>query len=70
MGETTSLLLESTPAVIDLDEVTQTILGVPGVEDVHDLHIWSLSSEVHAMSAHVIVDGHPTLEEAQLVGRR
>lgn len=68
VGETTSLLLESTPDGIDVDHVTKTMLAVPGVEDVHDLHIWSLSSEVRALSAHVILDGHPTLEEAQVVG--
>jgi len=68
VGETASLLLESTPRGLDVDDVLQTMLAVPGVEDVHDLHVWSLSSEVHALSAHVIVDGHPTLEQAQAVG--
>src|SRR4051812_6412801 len=43
IGETTSLLLESTPAGVDVDEVARTMLAVPGVEDVHDLHVWSLS---------------------------
>jgi cobalt-zinc-cadmium efflux system protein len=69
MGETTSLLLESTPDGLDVNEITATMLAVTGVEDVHDLHVWSLSSEVRALSAHVILDGHPTLEEAQEVGR-
>jgi cobalt-zinc-cadmium efflux system protein len=68
VGETTNLLLESTPEGIDVDDVIATILAVPGVEDVHDMHVWSLSSDVRAMSAHVIIDGHPTLEEAQRVG--
>jgi cobalt-zinc-cadmium efflux system protein len=68
MSETTSLLLESTPEGLDVDDITATMLAVPGVEAVHDLHIWSLSSEVRALSAHVILDGHPTLEEAQQVG--
>lgn len=68
MGETANLLLESTPEGIEVDDLVQTMLSVPGVEDVHDLHVWSLSSEVRAMSAHVILDGHPSLEEAQQVG--
>ncbi|MEA3019011.1 MAG: cobalt-zinc-cadmium efflux system protein [Actinomycetota bacterium] len=68
MGETTSLLLESTPDGLDVDGVTATMLAVPGVENVHDMHVWSLSSEVRALSAHVILEGHPTLEEAQVVG--
>lgn len=62
------VLLESTPKGLDADEVASTMLQVEGVDDVHDLHIWSLSSDVRALSAHVILKGHPTLEEAQAVG--
>ena len=36
----------------------------------HDVHAWALSSDVHALSAHVVMNGHPTLEEAQVVGDR
>jgi cobalt-zinc-cadmium efflux system protein len=43
---------------------------VPGVAEVHDLHVWSLSSDVRALSAHVVLSGHPTLEQAQVVGDR
>ncbi len=43
---------------------------VDEVETVHDLHVWSLSSEVRALSAHVVLSGHPSLEEAQVVGER
>jgi len=43
---------------------------VEGVETVHDLHVWSLSSEVGALSAHLVLAGHPSLEEAQVVGDR
>lgn len=66
--ETSNLLLESTPEGVDVDALERTMVGVPRVEAVHDLHVWSLSSEVRAMSAHVILEGHPTLEEAQVVG--
>ncbi len=62
------VLLESTPAGLDTERLAATMRQVPGVEDVHDLHVWSLSSDVHALSAHVILLGHPTLEEAQAVG--
>jgi cobalt-zinc-cadmium efflux system protein len=40
------------------------------VSDVHDLHVWSLSSEVRLLSAHLVLTGHPTLEEANVVGDR
>ena len=62
------VLLESTPADLDLVRVTAAITAVEGVDAVHDLHVWSLSSEVRALSAHLVLSGHPTLEEAQVVG--
>jgi cobalt-zinc-cadmium efflux system protein len=68
LRSTTDVLLESTPAGIDSSAVRSAITAVDGIEQVHDLHVWSLSSEIHALSAHVVVVGHPTLEEAQLVG--
>jgi cobalt-zinc-cadmium efflux system protein len=63
-----TILLESTPADLDLAALTAAMDSIPGVAEVHDLHVWSLSSEVRALSAHVMVVGHPTLEEAQAIG--
>lgn len=68
--ESTDVLLESTPADVDLASLRRVITGVAGVGEVHDLHVWSLSSEVRALSAHLVLTGHPTLEEAQEVGGR
>jgi cobalt-zinc-cadmium efflux system protein len=64
------ILLESTPDGLDPQAVTTAIEAIDGVDAVHDFHVWSLSSEMRALSAHVVVSGHPTLEEAQLVGAR
>ena len=64
------VLLESTPKDVDLDHLTTAMCTVEGVETIHDLHVWSLSSEVRALSAHLVLAGHPSLEEAQLVGER
>ncbi len=65
-----AVLLEGTPEGIDPLHLSRTMTEVDGVEAVHDLHVWSLSSQRLALSAHVVVDGHPTLEEAQVVGAR
>ena len=62
------VLLESTPSDVDLDALRSTMTSVPGVDDVHDVHVWSLSSDVRALSAHLVLTGHPTLEEAQSRG--
>jgi cobalt-zinc-cadmium efflux system protein len=64
------VLLESTPRDVDLDRLTTAMSTVEGVESVHDLHVWSLSSDVRALSAHLVLAGHPSLEEAQVVGER
>jgi cobalt-zinc-cadmium efflux system protein len=70
MAQAADVLLESTPAGLDVSELTSAMAAVDGVESVHDLHVWSLSSEVRALSAHLVLAGHPTLEEAQVVGER
>lgn len=66
--ESVDVLLEATPADVDLAELRRAIVTVPGVDEVHDVHVWSLSSEFRALSAHLLLSGHPTLEEAQDVG--
>jgi cobalt-zinc-cadmium efflux system protein len=65
--ESAEVLLESTPADLDVAELRAAMAATPGVGDVHDLHVWSLSSEVRALSAHLVLTGHPSLEEAQAV---
>jgi cobalt-zinc-cadmium efflux system protein len=56
--ESTNVLLEGTPAHINLAAVEDAILDTRGVADVHDLHVWTITSGREALSAHVIhVDG-------------
>ena len=68
--DSADVLLESTPSGLDVEAMVGILCTDPGVLSVHDLHVWSLSSEVRAMSAHVLVTGHPTLEQARVVGER
>jgi len=68
LRETADVLLEATPAHLDPAVLIETMASVAGIESVHDVHAWSLSSDVAALSAHLVLDGHPTLEEAQIVG--
>jgi cobalt-zinc-cadmium efflux system protein len=57
--ESLNVLLEGSPKGIELEEVTGGMRGVDGVIDVHDLHIWSLGSQAHALSCHVLIDDVP-----------
>lgn len=50
------ILLESTPESVDLDAMLNDLLKVEGVLDVHDLHVWSISENLRALSAHVTTD--------------
>ena len=54
--ETVNLLMEGTPADIDLRAVTSEITSTKTVNSVHDLHVWALSPESLALSAHVVID--------------
>jgi cobalt-zinc-cadmium efflux system protein len=53
--DSVDVLLESTPSHIALPEVRSALEGIPGVESVHDLHVWTVTSGMVAMSAHAIV---------------
>lgn len=50
------ILLEAAPEGIDLEEVTTHFLELPHVQRVHDLHVWSVASDLPALSAHIVVD--------------
>ena len=55
LRETVAVLLETTPAHLDLDDMREHLLQVPGVVDVHDLHAWTITSGMPVLSAHVTV---------------
>ena len=58
LREAVGVLLEGTPATVNLASLRTTIGTVPGVASVHDLHVWTLTSGLNAMSAHaVLADG-------------
>jgi cobalt-zinc-cadmium efflux system protein len=51
--ESLNILLEGTPRGMNLENITAGMCTVEGVIDVHDLHVWSIGSETHALSCHV-----------------
>jgi cobalt-zinc-cadmium efflux system protein len=56
LTQAVNVLLEGTPAHLNLREIEDAMCSVAGVRRVHDLHVWTLTSEREAMSAHVVVD--------------
>ncbi len=56
LRETIDILLEATPRDVDMSAMLRDVLQVKGVLGVHDLHVWSISSSLRTMSAHILTD--------------
>lgn len=56
MKDSVNILLEAVPRGTDLEEVENALRSIPGVNDLHHLHLWTITSSIHALSAHVLVD--------------
>lgn len=56
LKEATAVLMESAPAHMNVDEMRDAMMGVRGVLEVHDLHVWTITSGMESLSAHVVVE--------------
>jgi len=56
LGETLHILNEGTPRDLDAGVVSRRIAALPGIEGVHDLHVWTVTSNLPTLSAHVVID--------------
>jgi len=65
--ETLNILLEGTPRGMSVEEVESVVRAIAGVSDVHDLHVWSIGSENHALSAHVKIADMATSESDMIL---
>ena len=66
LRETLRILLEGTPRDVDLQALVCDMRGIKGVRGVHDLHVWSISSNLRALSAHVLTDDMTLAEGARV----
>ncbi|MFL5382024.1 MAG: cation diffusion facilitator family transporter [Longimicrobiaceae bacterium] len=57
LKDSVGVLLEGAPAHVDVGAVRAAVLEVEGVEEVHDLHVWTIASGIEALSCHVVVGG-------------
>jgi cobalt-zinc-cadmium efflux system protein len=65
--ETLGILMESTPPHLSLPQLVGDMLQVPGIRDVHDLHVWSITSGVLALSCHAVIDDLPPSGSAPIL---
>jgi len=54
--ESANILMEAVPAGVDLNKLTKDMAKINGVKEVHDLHVWCISSDVYALSSHILID--------------
>lgn len=52
------ILMEGTPVTIDQNEVKKALKNIEGVKDVHDLHIWTITSGLDSLSCHILIEDH------------
>jgi cobalt-zinc-cadmium efflux system protein len=64
--ETLNILLEGTPQGLSVENISAALSKIDGVREVHDVHVWSLGSNTHALSCHVRIDD-TTLSESQII---
>jgi cobalt-zinc-cadmium efflux system protein len=64
-----SVLLESAPRHVDLEKIRGAMKDVEGVQDVHDLHVWTITSRMYALTAHVRLRDDMPVSRAEEVGR-
>jgi cobalt-zinc-cadmium efflux system protein len=67
--ETLNILLEGTPHGCSLAEIRLSLQAIAGVEDVHDLHVWSLGSQTHALATHITIADIPPSESNLILDR-
>ncbi len=60
------VILEATPSDVDIMAMINTLKQIPGVKDVHDVHVWSISPELRAMNGHVLIEDISTSQAAEI----
>lgn len=56
LAEAVSILMESTPRRIDIDELRDALVAIEGVHEIHSLHVWTITTGIDALSAHAVID--------------
>ncbi|MCM3444238.1 cation diffusion facilitator family transporter [Metabacillus halosaccharovorans] len=64
------VLMEGTPQNVDVDDVVQSFQNTKGIHSVHDLHVWSITSGLNALSCHAVVDEQLSIAQSQRLLRQ
>jgi cobalt-zinc-cadmium efflux system protein len=69
LKESVDILLESVPPHVKISKVIATVKNVPGVEDMHEVHIWTITSGIYALSAHLEITDQTVSQSADILSR-
>ena len=67
--DSADILLEAVPRHIQIDKVVAAIKAIPGVQDIHDIHVWTITSGIYTMSAHLMIDDQMVSNTGEIVER-
>lgn len=67
LRETTNILLESVPKGLSMPDLVKDMKNVEGVQDVHDLHVWSITSNMYALSCHALIANLPPSDSSSIL---
>jgi cobalt-zinc-cadmium efflux system protein len=65
--DSVDILLESVPEHVEIARVTSMVKKVPGVEDLHDVHVWTITSGIYALSAHLVIADQKVSESGDII---
>jgi cobalt-zinc-cadmium efflux system protein len=65
--ESADILLEAAPKDVETSEVVDFVQQIPGVNEVHDIHIWTITSDIYALSAHLVIDDQMVSRSMEIV---
>jgi cobalt-zinc-cadmium efflux system protein len=65
--ESANILLESAPVGVKVEDVASTIREVKGVKDIHDLHVWAITSGMNSISAHLVINDSETERASEIL---
>ena len=67
LRETTDILLEAVPRELSMPDLVRDMREIEGVQDVHDLHVWSIASNMYALSCHAMIDDRPQSKSSAIL---
>jgi cobalt-zinc-cadmium efflux system protein len=67
LRETSDILLEAAPKDVNLSALVRDMMRIPGIQDVHDLHVWCISSGMYALSCHALIADLPPSESSPIL---